>query len=229
MIITIDGPVSSGKSSAAKTLAKELKIYYLNTGLLYRAMTYIFLKILNIKPKDISAKDFDLHVQNIKPENLNFVKDIVYDFGNNKAYVFYNKENITSKLHDANIDILTAIMASNKNVRDSLVKLQRDLAKKHNLVADGRDLGSIVYPDADYKFYITANIETRAQRMMMDKARPNVSNDIEQAKKEIRERDKRDEERKISPLTVPENAILIDNSKLNLQETVDHMMRHIEK
>jgi cytidylate kinase len=212
MIITIDGPVASGKSSVAKAIAKELKIYYLYTGLLYRAVAYLLRK---------------KNIQKITPETLSFVKDITYECGvlNAEPRIFYKDEDVTKNLYDMSISQYTSEISVNKVVRDALIAIQQGIAKRYDIVADGRDCGSVVFPNADYKFYLTADVDARAQRLLLDRRRG--AEDLEKVKVQLQERDKRDKEREVSPLVVPEGAIIIDNSKISLAETIDKFLKHL--
>jgi cytidylate kinase len=216
MIITIDGPVASGKSSVAKAIAKELSIYYLYTGLLYRAVAYIL--------KDRTVKT-------ITPELLDFIKDINYDYGalDGEPHIFYQDKDITEHLYDASIGKYASIISANKHVRDALISIQQDVAKRYDVVADGRDCGSVVFPNADYKFYLTADIDARARRVMLDERRGATAQNVEKAKARLEERDVRDKEREVSPLVVPEGAIIIDNSNLTLNETIQKFLGYISR
>jgi len=235
MIITIDGPVASGKSSVAKTLARELNIYYLYTGLLYRAVAYIFLTELKNKQKYkdevITNEVFESNFKVLDSEGLSWIKKICYDYGKNEAenrpYIFYNDQDITQNLYDGSLDQLASIVSVNKNVREFLLDLQRDIGKRYDIVADGRDCGSVVFPDADYKFYLTAKSGVRAQRLMLDETRGKTEKDLSKVKEELEQRDKRDSEREVAPLTIPENAIVIDNSNLTLEETIDKFLERL--
>lgn len=217
MIITIDGPVASGKSSVAKVLAKELNIYYLYTGLLYRAVAYLLKG----------------HFEAITPERLTFIKDLSYDYGKDagedRPYLFYQKEEITQHLYDAKLDQPASIVSVNKHVRDALLDLQRDVAKRYDIIADGRDCGTVVFPQAEHKFYLTASPQVRAQRLMLDEKRGVMERDLEKVKAELEERDKRDREREVAPLTIPQGATIIDNSELTLQQTIDAFLRALPR
>jgi len=230
MIITIDGPVASGKSSVAKALAKELNIYYLYTGLLYRAVADVLLnKLRQEKGRNILIPEFQEYVETLGPDQLIFVKDLCYDYGKDdkeaRPYLFYQGTEITQCLYDASLDQPASIVSANNHVRDSLLDLQRDVARRYDIVADGRDCGTIIFPKADHKFYLTASVEVRANRLMLDEKRGKLEMDFEKVKAELQERDKRDRERGVAPLTIPDGATIIDNSDLSLQETVNHFLR----
>jgi len=226
MIITIDGPVASGKSSVAKAIAKELEIYYLYTGLLYRAVAYV------LKEDCKDGENFEEFFKKITPEQLAFIKDIAYDYGKDdtesRPYIFYKDQEITEKLYSSSLSQPASVVSANKNVRDLLLDLQRDVAKRYDIVADGRDCGSVLFPDADHKFYLTASTEIRAQRLLLDERRGAMGESLEKVKAEVEERDRRDQEREIAPLTIPEGATVVDNSQITLQETIKRFLDHIK-
>lgn len=233
MIITIDGPVASGKSSTAQALAKELKFYYLYTGLLYRAVAYLLQKKLEKEQSgEVTIHDFSRAVDRLTERQLEFVKDVSYDYGedgdDSSPYLFYGEENITAKLSLASLDQPASIVSANKFVRDALLPVQRAVSKRYDIVADGRDCGTVVFPDADYKFYLTSSVDVRVERLMLDKTRGEISQDRETIKAELEERDKRDQEREVAPLKIPEGAIIVDNSELTQEETVNKFLRSIK-
>lgn len=231
MIITIDGPVASGKSSVARALAKELGIYYLYTGLLYRAVAYLILQKQH--EKDISDEALIRLVTTITPEQLTFIKDLSYDYGKNaehaQPYLFYKDIEVTAHLYHASLEQPASIVSANKYVRAALLDLQRNIAQRYDVVADGRDCGSVVFPGADYKFFLTADVFIRAERLMLDDKRGDMEKDIEKVKAELEERDARDREREVAPLIIPEGAIIIDNSHLTLSETVKKFLKYIKQ
>jgi cytidylate kinase len=232
MIITIDGPVASGKSSVAKKLAEELKMYYLYTGLLYRAVAHImFNKLFQERNKEISIDELSSHLKTMSLDQLGFVKNICYDYGKNEGearpYIFYQDEEITEKLYTSELDQPASIVSANRYVREALLSVQRDIAKKYDIIADGRDCGTVVFPDADHKFYLTADVDVRAQRLMLDETRGALEKDFAKVKVELEERDKRDQERLVAPLKIPQGAIIVDNSKLTLEDTVNKFLLYI--
>ncbi|MFC1894768.1 (d)CMP kinase [Candidatus Dependentiae bacterium] len=220
MIITIDGPVGSGKSSVAKNLAKKLNIYYLNTGLLYRSVAYILINVLDRKLSDL---------ENITQNDLEFTSKIVYRYFNNKEQILFDGKDITKDLYQTALDQAASIISAKKIVRQNLLDLQRSIAKENDLVAEGRDCGTVVFVDADYKFFLTASIKIRAMRILTDEKRINQNMDLGKVEVEVELRDKRDRERDISPLAVPDNAIIIDNSKMDERETVKEFLRFIKR
>jgi len=224
IIITIDGVVASGKSTLARMLAKHLHYYYICSGLLYRALAYLLINkygytehtIINVDPKDIAAC-FDSNLFRY-----------VYDDKKNEQ-VFFAEQNITPYLKDSFIDKITSITSTNIHVRHFVTQLQHTLAQEHNIVIDGRDVGSAVFPHAQVKFYLTASIEVRAQRWLQDQRKQGHHYALQEAIEKIVDRDRRDKERAVAPLIIPEDAIVIDNSNLNLQETFGIMVSEVNK
>ncbi|MCK4265585.1 (d)CMP kinase [Candidatus Babeliales bacterium] len=220
MIITIDGPAASGKSTVARVLASKLNSYYLETGLLYRAVAYIL-----IEKNNKAFEDF----KTLSEEDLNFISDISYKYINGSARIFFHKEDITDLLHSSVSSKGASIVSAVKNVRRALLELQRDISKHYDIVADGRDCGSVVFPDADYKFFLTASLEVRAKRAFSDSKRKNKDFSLEDIKKSLAARDKRDKEREISPLIIPKDAVVVDNSELDADETIEEFLKHIKR
>jgi cytidylate kinase len=222
MIITIDGPVASGKSSVAKEIGNRLGLFYLNTGLLYRAVAYIlihdFRKTIN----------WDLPVE-FADQELEFVKDIVYEFIDREPHVIFMGKDITKFLSDASYDQVASVVSALKIVRDKLLPVQRIIGQKYNIIADGRDCGSVVFPNADYKFFLTASVDARVRRVITDPKRKAQSDDYDKVKAEIESRDKRDQERVIAPLTIPEGAIMVDSTAFDFEQTVQAILKYIKK
>lgn len=223
MIITIDGPVASGKSTVAKEIAKLLNIYYLNTGLLYRAVAYLL--------SQRSATDgVDIKNMQIHQQDLEFVGGIEYVYVNNKPQILFNGQDITKNLVVSNIDQAASVISANKSVRAALLDLQRKIATEHGVVADGRDCGSIVFPMAEFKFFLTASLDERAARMLADKSR-NIEKtiDLQAIKKQIEERDKRDTEREVAPLKVPAGSVIIDSTAMTFDAVVQKVLDIVKK
>jgi len=237
MIITIDGPVASGKSSVAKALAKEMGFYYLYTGLLYRAVAYLLLERLQKESGgEVSKQRFEVFVQSLTPQDLTFVANLYYDYEEDRPCVFYQEagtsaaaRDITKQLSHVSIDQLASLVSTNKYVRTQLLDLQQNVAKKYDMVADGRDCGTVVFPNAEYKFYLTADVQVRAERLMLDEKRGTQERNLEKVKAEVEERDKRDKERDVAPLTIPQGAIIVDNSTLTQEETLNKFLACIHK
>jgi len=219
MIITIDGPVASGKSSVALLLAERLSVYYLYTGLLYRAVAFVLVREMQKRVEDFST---------LTSSELSFIADISYNYEGTQPQVLLGDRDITVDLYDSTLDQPSSIISANKFVRDALLALQRDVAQSYDLIADGRDTGSVVFPNADYKFYFTASVDVRARRLLNDPKRGGSIDTMEAARAAVIERDKRDMERDVAPLIEPEGALVIDTSEHSIEDTVRECMRYIE-
>lgn len=223
MIITIDGPTASGKSTIAQKVAQELHFYYLPTGWLYRAVAYLLVKQFNYSEKQLANPLSEDVTVCLDPERLIYLYDL-----KKGGKLEYNGNDITDFLKDYTIDHAVAIISPIAMVRDKVVVAQRAFAQKHNSVIEGRDIGSVVFPHADYKFYITASLEVRAQRWQKDQEKRGNLFDLEEAKAQINDRDKKDLERDYCPLKVPEGAIIIDTSEMDLDQTVEAVLDTIK-
>lgn len=212
MIITIDGPAGSGKSTVASILAKKLGFIHFNSGSLYRGITAHLL-----------ANNID--VDNI--DNIPILENLSLDveFINGVQHVFVNKIDYTNNLRASNVSTLTPIVSVNKKVRALVDKTQREIAKNNNLVIDGRDIGSYVFPNAEIKFYLDCNIKVRAKRRQKELGNDKYS--LKEIEKMLFERDEYDKNKKVAPLVVPKNAIVIDSSNLTVDEVVNKMLSHI--
>lgn len=210
-IIAIDGPSGSGKSTVSEILAKKLGIEYLNTGLMYRAVTKFFLD----KGMDEHTDD-DILIKEIN--------DIEIDFNNGKLYLLGS--DVTKELRNDQITANVSWVSAKSYVREKMVDLQRQIAKNTSFILDGRDIGSVVFPDAKYKFFLTASALTRAKRRF-DQGESKLS--VEEIEKAIIKRDDYDSHREISPLKIADGAILINNSDLNIEQTIDLILSYVEE
>lgn len=212
-IIALDGPAGAGKSSVSKMVAKRLNCTYLDTGAMYRAITYEALKRNISEEKEI--------VQMV--ENLNM--DICAK--EDTMHVFIEGEDITQYLRTSEVSSNVSRISAFQGVRNAMVKLQRKVAEKGNAVLDGRDIGTVVLPDADLKIFLTASVYTRALRRY--KELKDTDTTLERIEEEIKRRDNLDMTRKISPLRKADDAILLDNSDLTLEETADKIISYWKK
>lgn len=209
-IIAIDGPSGSGKSTISKILSEKLKIEYLNTGLMYRAVTKYFLD------KGHSEKSDDGILKSLLDE-------ISIGFKDNKLYL--NGEDVTENLRNDEVTANVSWVSARDYVREKMVDLQRKIAENTSFILDGRDIGSVVFPDAKYKFYLTASALTRAKRRF-DQGESDMS--VEEIEKAIIRRDNYDSNRDIAPLKVADGAVIIDSSNLNIDQTIDLILSHLE-
>lgn len=207
-IIAIDGGVATGKSTIAKTVAKELNFVYINTGDMYRAVTLYFVQ-----------NNIEITDENIV-SNINDIK-ITFRLENNNVITILNGEDVTEKLHSANISKLVPLVAKVKIVREKMVELQREFAKNNSIVMDGRDIASVVFPNATLKIFLTASLDERARRRKLDLEKRGEYIDIDILKNDILKRDKIDMEREESPLIKVEDAVVIDTTGHNISDDVN--------
>ena len=201
-IITIDGPSASGKGSLAKALAKELNFILLDSGLLYRAYSYCFDQSHNHSlAKDLFSH---LNIQSIDHE----------------MHVFENEKDITSILRHEDVAKFASELSSFKETRENLISYQRDLASDHGLVADGRDMGTVVFPDAGTKIFLVADPEVRAKRRFLELQNAGQEVNMRDLIDDIRLRDEADRAREISPLMPADDSVEVNSSNLTPQEVL---------
>lgn len=215
MIITIDGPAASGKSTVARRLACELSCYYLYSGLLYRAMAYLLVKHYGYTREQLAAP-VEAHIHEILASGR-FCYRYTPEQG---AQIFFDGADCTPWLKTHEIDDVASISSTAIVVREAVLRLQRDLAHNYDLVADGRDCGTVVFPEAQHKFFLTASPQIRAQRWHRDQQRLGKQLTFDEALAAVVERDERDTKRALCPLVIPQRAHVIDNSDLTMEETV---------
>lgn len=214
--IAIDGPAGSGKSTIAKLLAKKLDILFFSTGSIYRALGYKCKKLkLNPKSEVDAEKILD--------------SDIVVKYVDGKQIILLDGENVTNKLSTNKVMEYASLISQHKKIREKCVKLQRQIASEQSLVMDGRDIGSVVLPNADYKFYLDANIDERAKRRFNELKKDNPNITLDDVKQSLENRDYNDTHRKISPLKLCDDAIKIDSSFMTIDEVVNEFIKIINK
>lgn len=216
MIITIDGPAGSGKSTVADILAEQLRYVHFNSGSLYRGITaYLHEKNFDIENMATYSPipEFDLKVKMI----------------NNEQHVFVNNIDYTSVLRNNTISTLVAYIAANKYCRNKVDECQKAFCSTHNVVMEGRDLGSFVFPNAEIKFYLDCSIKERARRRFEEEKAKNNNVTIQEIEEQIEERDELDKNREIAPLVVPKNAIIVDSTHLSIQQVVETMLDYIKQ
>lgn len=205
MSIAVDGPASAGKSTIARELAKRLDITYIDTGAMYRALTYKILKNNIDLDDEINIKELLLTTK------INFVDGNIHLDG----------INVNEEIRNNTISQKVSAIAKLKIVRDYMLEIQRDISYNESVVMDGRDIGTIVLPESNFKFFITASIEERSKRRYLELSAKNKENiSLDQIRDEIKERDFKDTTRDIAPLQKAKDAILIDNTNLTKEESL---------
>lgn len=210
--IAIDGPAGAGKSTIAKIVAKKLEYIYVDTGAMYRAMALYLLRE-GIKPDETD-----------KIEEACENADISITYENGEQVVVLNGENVNGFIRTEEVSNMASASSVNAKVREKLVALQQKLAKETDVVMDGRDIGTVVLPDAPCKIYLTASDDVRAKRRYDELVAKGVEADLNEIKKDIIERDHRDMTREISPLRRAEDAYFLDSSSMTVEEVVDKII-----
>lgn len=214
MQIAIDGPSGAGKSTIAKKLAKKLNIEYLDTGAMYRTIALYFLNI-NFYDYD-NEKELEEKLKNIK-----------IDVKNNKFYLF--DEDISSIIRTEKIGMLASKISSHKIVREFLVKKQQEIASNKDIIMDGRDVGTVILKNADFKIYLTADVSKRAERRYKELKEKNFATSFNDVLKDLQKRDYDDMHRQYSPLRKAEDAIEIDSSDFSIDDVVFKITKIIDK
>lgn len=216
--VAVDGPAGSGKSTITKMVAKDLGYNYVDTGAMYRGLTYDFLKN-NLT--ELDEKKIELLLSKVKFE-VKFIDRV--------QYVFVNDEDVSEKIRTAEVSKFTSLFAKSPAVREFLIDTQRNLAMSNNIIMDGRDIASVVLPNADVKIFLTASVEERARRRVLDFERQGVVDiDFDKVKADIAARDYQDENRDIAPLVKVDDAVLIDTTNLTITEVVEKITELIKR
>ncbi len=206
--IAIDGPASSGKSTIAKLLAKEFQLVYVDTGAMYRTLTYLALK------NNIDVQDESGLVE------LLWDTDITFERSGNGQLVFANTENVTDLIRQHDVTNNVSMVSSFAKVREELVRRQQKMAEHSGVVMDGRDIGTVVLPNADVKIFLVASVEERAERRYLENQKKGIASDFDRLKQEIIDRDEFDSNREVSPLKQADDAIRLDTTGLSIPEVV---------
>lgn len=210
--VAVDGPAGSGKSTITKMVAKSLGFNYVDTGAMYRALTYNFL-----------ANGLD-ELEEEKIKGLLSKTEFKVEYVDGVQYVYVNDEEVSDKIRTVEVSKFTSLFAKSPAVRDFLIDTQRNLANTNNIIMDGRDIASVVLPNADVKIFLTASVEERARRRVLDFERQGIANvDFEKVKEDIKARDWQDENRDIAPLVKVDSAILLDTTSMTIDEVVVKM------
>ena len=215
--IAIDGPAGAGKSTIAKRVAKELSFIYVDTGAMYRAVALYLLR------NEIDGTDAEAVADNCQSAEVS----IRYE--NGEQVVILNGENVNQYIRTEEVGNMASKTSANPAVRAHLLNLQRNLAAKNDVVMDGRDIGTVVLPDAQVKIYLTASSKTRAQRRYDELTEKGVSCNFDEIEKDIIDRDYRDMHRETSPLKQAEDAVLVDSSEMTIDQVVDAIRSIYEK
>lgn len=212
-VIAIDGPSGAGKTTIAKILAEKLGFDYLDTGALYRAVA-LGLRLNNILPEDDDSKI------------LSVLKSMTIEFTNGK--VFLNKKDVSREIRSPEMDHYSSVFSAKKIIREFLLDIQRNAGRNSNLIVEGRDTTTVVFPDAYKKIFLDASIEERARRRYLQLRQAGVETSMEEAIKGIIERDKRDSSRDLAPLKIAEDAFFIDSSNLSIDEVIKRIIDYIK-
>ena len=217
-VIAIDGYSSTGKSSISKVIAEKLGLIHMDTGALYRGVTHFAVtECLNENGEINLAQLF------------NILNEINLEFRNidNELVLFLNGENISKEIRGNLVSSNVSLIASQKEVRDYLMETQRSIAEHGGVILDGRDIGTVVLPNADYKFFLTASVDERTKRRFLELQNMGIETTKAEVKENLITRDKIDSEREVAPLKKAEDAILIDNTFKTKKETIDEILLHI--
>ncbi|HOK56872.1 MAG TPA: (d)CMP kinase [bacterium] len=211
-VIAIDGPAGAGKSTVAKIIAKKLNFLYVDTGAMYRALT------LKAMKEKIPWEDTEKIVEMAKNTKIELYND------SDRYKVFVDGEDVSDEIRKEDVSKNTSYIASMLKIREILWDMQRKYREKNNIVMEGRDIGSKVFPDAQLKIYLDASVDERAKRRYLQLKQMGIEEDIEKIKKEIIERDEKDKNRKIAPLVKQDDYFYIDTTNLTIDEVVQKII-----
>lgn len=213
MIIAVDGPAGAGKSTISKLVAKKLGIQYLDTGAMYRAVTLYFLE------NNVDFSNIDEVEKNLDKIHIDFLNNIP----------FLNNIDVSKQIREKNVNDNVSDVSALAIVREKMVDLQRKMSNNKSVILDGRDIGTVVFPNANYKFFLVASVDIRAQRRYKEELeKGNKSANIDDIKKSIENRDYIDSTRTVTPLKKADDAIQIDTSYMNIEEVVESIISYIK-
>ena len=216
--IAIDGPAGAGKSTIARRLAKELGYHYVDTGAIYRTVAY-FMDLLGISPKDVDG--VERYIDELTVE-------IQYNEKGEQRMIM-NGMDVSDDIRPQDISQKASLVSAHAVVRDVMLDMQRNVAKKNNVIMDGRDIGTVVLPRANVKIFLTASVEVRAKRRYDELVAKDTKADLNKIQEEIRQRDHQDITRPIAPLKQARDAILVDTSNMTINEVVTALLRIIKE
>ena len=219
IIITIDGPAGAGKTTVAKEVAKRLKFLYLDTGAMYRAMT---LKALN---EGINSEKIDKLIEMVGRTSLRVAAP-----AKENMRIWTDGEEVTDKIRTEEVTKNIWWVCRVKEVREKMKKIQREIGSKGGIVVEGRDIGTVIFPDAPYKFYLDASIDERAKRRWLEQKNKGMeTSEMGKLKKDIEERDHKDFTREIAPLKKADDAIHVDTTTLSIEQVIEKIIDKVNK
>lgn len=216
-VVAIDGPCATGKSTLAKQIAKRLNITYIDTGAMYRAVGLYYI-----------TNNIELNQENINKYINDINIDITYD-RNQNMHVFLNNVDVSDNIRTSQVSKYASEVSKFLEVREKLVKIQQDMSQSKSVVLEGRDIATVVFPNADVKLYLTASYDVRAKRRQLDLKAKNEILDIDVIKEQLKQRDYNDMNRKYSPLRKAEDAIVLDTSELTKEQEIDSAIKIINQ
>jgi len=217
MIVAIDGPAASGKSTTAKMVAKKLKMTYLDTGAMYRAVTLALLR------SNTDLDDYDSVCQVVDELELD-----IYDQGS-KTVVRLDGEDVSQAIRSMQVTENVSAVSAVKYVREAMVEIQRNIGKKTNCVVEGRDIGTVVFPDAEFKIFMVADVKMRAERRLKELHEMGENRSLQEVMTDLKRRDEKDSTRSHSPLQKAHEAIEIDTSMLSIDQQVEKIINLVRE
>ena len=216
-VVAIDGPAGSGKGTVTKLVGERLNLINIDTGAMYRCVTLACMK------KNIEVTELDKIENELENIDINFKNE------NGKKLVFLNGEEVTQSIRTVEVDNLVAKFAAVKIVRDKMTPLQREMGKTNNIIMEGRDIGTVVFPDADVKIFLDCSVEERARRRYKQNIEKGINTPYEDILEGIKERHRLETEREIAPFVQAEDAIYIDSTNLTIEEVTEKIINIIEE